>query len=96
MTHRKQVFYNIKVMVNIQSPIPTSLYTTELSCEKNAGGGFVYLPSLFFLIISTLFAYFLVCHPYIFYISNVFFLVSVLILSVTMSTAMLPLKTNRD
>ena len=48
MTHRKQGFYNIKVMVNIQSPIPTSLYTTELSCEKNAGGGFVYLPSLFF------------------------------------------------
>ena len=54
---------------------------------------------LHFFIIPTLFAYFLECHPYTFYISNVlsscfctFFNV---ILSVTMSTAMFPLITYR-
>ena len=36
MTPRKQ---DIKVKVNIQSPIPTSFYTTELLCEKDAGRG---------------------------------------------------------
>ena len=39
MTHRKQGRYDIKVKINIQSPIPTSFYTTELLCEKDAGRG---------------------------------------------------------
>jgi len=33
----KQGRYDIKVKVNIQSPIPTSFYTTKLSCEKMQG-----------------------------------------------------------
>ena len=33
----KQGRCDIKVKVNIQSPIPTSFYTTELSCEKDVG-----------------------------------------------------------
>ena len=40
MAHQKvckQGRCDIKVKVNIQSPIPTSFYTTELSCEKDAG-----------------------------------------------------------
>jgi len=40
MAHQKvckQGRYDIKVKVNIQSPIPTSFYSTELSYEKHAG-----------------------------------------------------------
>ena len=39
MTPRKQGRYDIKVKVNIQSPLPTSFYTTKLLCEKDAGRG---------------------------------------------------------
>ena len=40
MAHQKvckQGRYDIKVKVNIQSSIPTSFYSTELSYEKHAG-----------------------------------------------------------
>ena len=63
MAHHKYT-NKVGVKTNIQSLILTSIYTTVANqCENDAGTRVVYLPSLY--IIPTLFAYFLVCHPYI-------------------------------
>ena len=56
----KQGRNDIKAKVNVQSPTHTSFYTTvHSSVKKMPKWGFTFT----ILIIPTLFAYFLACHP---------------------------------